>query len=273
VKNFNIFALFLIVLSPLPSSWSAEKPAALDGVGVTEHLGARLSVEKLRFSDEQGKTVSLQEFFKKGHPVVLNLVYYECPQLCNFILNGLVTTLKNLDWVPGTQFEMVAVSINPKETPALAEKKKEAYLKVYGKPETRPGWHFLTGEESQIRELADQVGFGYRYDPVDKQYLHAAVTFVITPEGKISRYLYGINFPKKDLRFALLEASHGKIGNVVDQVLLFCFHYDPNRGGYSPYGFRFMQIACCFLATLLFSLLFYLWRLEKSVRRESENNR
>ncbi len=232
-------------------------------IGVTEHLGNQIEIGDYSFKDETGKTVQLSDYFNKGHPVLLSLVYYECPNLCNFMLNGLVTSLKQLDWTPGEKFEIVTISINPHETSDLASRKKTSYINAYGRPEAASGWHFLTGEESQIRKLSSEVGFGYRYDPVEKQYAHSAVLFALTPQGKISRYLYGIEFQNKDLRLALLEASNGKIGTVVDRLLLFCYRYDPQTRKYSVYLTKLMQAGCGGTAVVFGGYLMVFWRRQR----------
>jgi protein SCO1/2 len=180
------------------------------------------------------------------------------------LLNGLTQSLKKLTWTPGDQFEVVAVSINPKEKPELAAKKKANYLRVYGRPEAAKGWHFLTSDdESQVKALASQIGFQYRYDEKEKQYAHAAVLTVLTPDARVSRYLYGVQFTSKDLRLSLLEASNGKIGNAVDQVLLFCFHFDPSKNSYSFRIWRVVQIVLGFQVLALIVGLYFLWRKER----------
>jgi protein SCO1/2 len=238
-------------------------PDELKSSGVTEHLGAQVIPADYLFNDETGRAVRLSEFFEKGKPVLLTLVYYQCPNLCNFMLNGLVSSLKNLDWSVGDQFEVVSVSIDPKETPDLASRKKEAYLRAYGRSSGTKGWHFLTGSEDQIKKLAAAVGFGYRYVPEEKQYAHSAVIPVLTSHGVISRYLYGIEFLKSDLRLALLEASNGKIGTVVDRLLLFCYRYDPKTRKYSVYLNRVMQLGCGFTVLIFGGYLAVFWRRQR----------
>jgi len=248
----------------LPLGYSQQSiPPELAGIGITEHLGDTVSLSSLKFKNELGEVKPLSDYFKRGHPVVLTLVYYQCPNLCNFMLNGLLDGLKTFEWTPGNQFDIVTISINPNETPELAEKKKQSYMKAYSRPEAASGWHFLTGEESQIKQLAKEVGFGYRYDPVEKQYAHSAALYVLTPEGKISRYLYGIEYPNRDLRLALLEASRGKIGTVVDRFLLFCYRYDPHTRKYSVYLTRIMQSACGATVVLFGGYLFIFWRRQR----------
>jgi protein SCO1/2 len=241
-----------------------DVPAAMQDVGIKEHLGSKLSVESLHFKNEKGEPVVLKDYLSAHRPVLLALVYYDCPNLCNLVLNGLTKSLGDLEWEPGKQFDIVAVSINPKENPEIAAAKKEAYLKLYGKPETAAGWHFLTGEESQIRQLASEVGFLYKKD--GEQYAHAAVLYTLTPEGKISRYLYGIEFKPTDLKMALLEASNGKIGSVIDRILLFCYHYDPVTRKYSIYLTRVMAGGMAGSALFFGAYLAVFWNQERRRR-------
>ncbi len=230
---------------------------------MTEHLGGQISPEDYLFTDENGRLVRLSDFFGKGKPVLLTLVYYQCPNLCNFMLNGLVSSLKNLDWSVGEKFEIVSVSIDPTETAELARRKKEAYLRAYGRSSASQGWHFLTGSEEQVKKLAATVGFGYKYVPEEKQYAHSAVIPVLTSQGVISRYLYGIEFLKSDLRFALLEASNGKIGTVVDRLLLFCYRYDPKTRKYSVYLNSLMQLSCGLTVLVFGGYLAVFWRRQR----------
>jgi protein SCO1 len=231
-------------------------PKELQEVGITEHLGDLVTASELTFRNEAGEPVKLSSFLGKEHPVLLTLAYYGCPSLCTLTLNGVVNSLKRLELTPGKQFDVVIVSIHPKETHALASAKKEAMLKAYGKPETAAGWHFLTGDEDQIQRLAKQVGFGYKYDPKQQEYAHSAALYVLTPEGKISRYLYGIDYPPSDVRLALVEASNGKIGTVIDRLLLFCYRYDPQSRKYSVYLTRLMQTAAGLTVLVLGTAMF-----------------
>ncbi|MBI4209596.1 MAG: SCO family protein [Deltaproteobacteria bacterium] len=232
-------------------------PVELQEVGIEENLGDAISLD-LEFVDETGAPVPLRAFFDGEHPVLLNLVYYECPNLCNFLLNGFTEGLTGLRWTAGDEFQIVTVSIDPREGPELAATKKEAYLKLYKRSEAREGWHFLTGSESHVRQLAQEIGFRYRYDEDQKQYAHAAAVFVLTPQGEISRYLYGIDYPPRDLKLALLEASQGKIGNPVDKFLLFCYHYDPKGRRYALFATNLMKIAGGATVVGIIAFLFYL---------------
>lgn len=236
---------------------SSTKPKALDGVGITEKLNQQVDLQGLSFKDETGQTVKLSQYFNAKKPVVLNLLYFECPRLCSLVLNGFLETLKKTDWKIGETFEILSVSIDPKEGPELAAEKKKNYLAALGdgQPKASAGWHFLTGEENQLKSLANQVGFGYRYDEQEQQYAHSAVLIVLSPEGKVSRYLYGVDFPVPKLKLALNEASEGKAGTFIDRILLFCYRYDPVTRTYSILFTRVLQIAAGL--TVLLMLLVY----------------
>ena len=229
-RNF-LAALFLA--AAIPAAATAQQfglPAMVRGVGIDQNLNAQLPLE-LTFRDETGRTVRLGEYFRQK-PVVLALVYYECPMLCDMVLNGLTHSMEQISLNLASDFDVVTVSFNPHETWQLAASKKANYVEKYQRTGAAAGWHFLTGDEDHIKQLAETAGFHYKYDPITKQYAHASGIMVITPEGKLSRYFYGIEYKPKDLRLGLVEASKNKIGTFADQVLLFCFHYDPVNGKY-----------------------------------------
>jgi protein SCO1/2 len=246
---------------PLPAPNAMTKPAMLKNVGIDQKLNAQVPLG-LTFQDEAGRTVPLGAFFQKK-PVILALVYYECPMLCNLTLNGLVKSLHSITLSAGDDFELVAVSINPRETPQLAMAKKETYLEKYQRHNATNGWHFLTGKEENIQALASAVGFHYAYDPIIKQYAHAAGVMIVTPEGKLSRYFYGIEFPSRDLRLGLVEASNNKIGSPVDQILLYCYHYDPVSGKYGLAIQRLLQVMGSATALALGTFLFVSFRRDR----------
>jgi protein SCO1/2 len=235
----------------------------LDEIKISEHLGVQLDVDHLQFKDETGQPVVLANYFRHGKPVLLTLVYFGCPNLCTFMLNGLSNGLRSLKWNLGDQFEIVTVSINPNEGSSLASAKKAAYLKEYGRLGTENGWHFLTGSKDQIEKLAGTLGFGYRYDPETKQYAHSSGIFVMTPSGILSRVLYGIDFPEKDLKLALLEASNGKVGSTFEKFLMFCYHYNPNSRGYALYAMRIVQAGGAVTLLFLAIFMFLFWRRER----------
>jgi len=256
-----VFWLCLIALSLLATADAQiadQVPDQLRDVGVIEHLDSELPMD-LVFRDENGQPVRLGDFFDGQRPVILSLNYYRCPMLCGLQLNGLVTGFKDLEWTPGQEFEVVTVSIDPLETPALAREKKQNYLKRYGRPSAGSGWHFLTGDEPDIRALADAVGFGYTLDKTTGEYAHAAVTYVVTPDGRLARYLYGIEYPAKTLRMAMVEAADGEIGTSLDQLILYCFHYDPSTRRYAPVAMNIMRVGGGGAALILVSFLAIFW--------------
>jgi protein SCO1/2 len=239
-------ALFLSLASAAAAQLASDpmqsvgvRPELLKQVGIDQKLNQTIPLN-LAFRDENGNRVELGQYFGQK-PVILTLVYYNCPMLCTQVLNGVESGLKELPTDIGKQFDVVTISIDPTESHVLAKVKKEMYVGMYGRPGAAEGWHFLTGDEAQIKQLADAVGFRYAYDPDTKQFAHASAIMLLTPEGKISRYFYGIQFPSRDLRLGLVEASEGKIGTPVDQVLLFCYHYDPATGKYGLLISRVIQ--------------------------------
>jgi protein SCO1/2 len=246
-----------------------QLPAELEDVGVEEHLDASLPLE-LEFVDEEGKTVQLGDYFDGERPVILTLNYYRCPMLCGLQLNGVVDGLESMDWTPGVEFEMVTVSINPLETPELAKAKKENYLKRYQRPAAARGWHFLTGQQENIERLAETVGFGYRYDPEVGQYAHAAVIFICTPDGRVARYLYGIEYPARRLKLALMEASEGEIGGALDQLIMYCYHYDPTSRRYAPVAMNIMRVGGGATAVMLALTLGGFWIREHRQKKRTE---
>ncbi len=208
----------------------------LNQVGISPPLGAQAPLE-LSFVDHEGRTVQLAELFDTGRPVILHLVYYECPMLCKLSSDGLLRALSGLSLKPGSDFSIITLSFDPREGPELSARAREVAINRYGEEPVEEGWRFLTGDETAIRQLCESVGFRYTYDEASQQYAHAAGAFVLTPGGKLSRYLSGVEFSPRDLRLAIVEASAGKVGTVGDQVLLMCYMYDPSTG---KYGFAIM---------------------------------
>jgi protein SCO1/2 len=239
--------LALLLLAPAAARAEEGRPPILREVGFAQHLGEQLPLDAT-FRDERGRTVRLGDYFG-DEPVLLVPAYYECPMLCTLVLNGVVGALKALPFTVGKEFRVVTFSFNPAETSALAAEKKLAYLDRYGHPEAAEGWHFLVGDEPSIRALTEAIGFRYAWDPEHKQYAHASGVVVVTPDGRLARYFYGIEYSPRDLRLALVEASQNHIGSIVDQVLLFCFHYDPATGRYSALALGAVRVAG--VATLL----------------------
>ena len=241
-----------------------NRPAALQGVGIDQRLNEQVPLNLL-FHDETGKLVRLGNYFG-SKPVILALVYYKCPMLCTLTLNGLERTMRVMPLDVGNQYTVVTVSFDPHETPALAAAKKEEYLAHYERPGGAAGWHFLTGEESSIRQLTEVVGFHYNYDPQSGQYAHTTGLVILTPQGKIARYFYGVEFSPRDLRLSLVEAYANKIGSPVDEILLFCFHYDPATGKYGLVIMRVIQIAGAVTVLALGSFMALILLREKESR-------
>jgi protein SCO1 len=219
---------------------SAGKVRLLENVGIDQKLGEQLPLD-LTFRDESGNQVRLGDYFGKK-PVVLTLVYYSCPMLCNQVLNGLTSALDIVTFDIGKEFNVVTVSFDPRETAALARDKKETYIQWYKRAGAADGWHFLTGDKAAIDKLTEAVGFHYKFDAATNQFVHASGIMIATPEGKLARYFYGIEYAPKDVRLGLIEASEKRIGNPVDRLLLYCFHYDPSAGKYSAVAMSFLQI-------------------------------
>jgi protein SCO1 len=223
------------------------RPPGLKDVGIEQNLNEQIPRD-LIFRDETGKSVRLGDYFGK-RPMILNLVYYQCPMLCGEVLSGLTSALRVLKFDVGSQFDVLTVSFDPHETPEMASAKKAEYLKRLGRPGAAQGWHFLTGPQESITALTKAAGFQYQYDPKSGQFAHATAIMILTPAGRISQYYYGVEYAPKDLRLGLIQASDEKIGNLVDQVLLYCYHYDPATGKYGAVITRILRLAA--IATML----------------------
>lgn len=244
-------------------------PKELQTVGIEQNLNAQLPLDT-KFVDENGREVTLSNYFGKGKPVVLALVYFECPMLCNEVLNGLAGSLKGVSFTPGKEFDVVAISFDTHDTPEIARAKKESYLARYGHPETAAGWHFLTGKQDSIDKVTQAVGFKYHWDEKTKQFAHAGGIQVVTPDGRLARYFYGIEYAPKEVKFGLMDASSNKIGNPVEQLLLYCYHYDPASG---KYGLAIMNVVRLGgVATIigLAAMLMILWRYKDGKENETE---
>jgi len=227
-------------------------------VGITELPGARLPLE-LPFVDSDGSKTTLGQFFDGLHPVILTLNYSDCPMLCSVQINGLVEALRAMPWNLGQQFQVVTMSIDPLETPARAALTKEKYLKLYNRPQSAAGWHFLTGREENIKKLAAAVGFRYKYIPASRQFVHAAALILCTPDGRVSRYLGGVLYNPQTLRLSLVEASQGKVGSTLDQFFLSCFHYDEKAGRYGPFALGIMRVGGGLTVLVLGGVLAFFW--------------
>ena len=262
----------LVVTSALTARAERIEPAPkeLDEVGVFENLDAALPLD-LKFVNSDGGELLLGDLFDGETPVILTLNYSDCPMLCSLQLNGLFAGLQGVDWDLGSQYRMITVSIDPNESPERAEATKQKYLDIYGRSGVDAGWHCLTGEDVNIRHLANTVGFGYQYLPETREYAHAAVTIICTPDGRVSRYLYGIEYPPQSLRLALLEASEGKIGSTMDKVLLFCFQYDSSKGRYGPAAMNLMRAGGVLTLVFLGGILGLYWLREMKKRGKNVN--
>ena len=238
-----------------------DRPSALTGVTIEQRLNSQLPMDAA-FKDEYGQKVQLGKYFGK-RPVVLALVYYECPMLCTQVLNGLVRSAKVMTFTPGKDYDVVAISFDARETPKEARLKKAVYMKDYGHPETAEAWHFLTGDPDSIKRVTDAVGFKYRWDVYTATFAHASAIYVLTPDGKLSKYFYGIEYSPKDMRFGLVEASQNKIGNAVDQILLFCYHFDPTSGKYTFLAMGILRAAGAATVLMLGGFVFIMLRRDR----------
>ncbi|HTK27316.1 MAG TPA: SCO family protein [Pyrinomonadaceae bacterium] len=246
-------------------------PDALKKVGIEQKLGNQLPLDAV-LKDENGNAVKLGNYFNQGRPVILALVYYECPMLCNEVLNGLTGSLKGMSLVAGKDFDVVAVSFDARENdkPDLAKNKKASYMERYGHPGSENGWHFLTGTQDSIDAVTKAAGFSYYWDDKTNQFAHAGGIMVTTPEGKMSKYFYGIDYAPKDLKFGIMDSSQDKIGSVTDQLLLYCYHYDPASGKYGFAILRAMRVAGVFTLLGLGTMLFVFWRRNKVKKEDPE---
>jgi protein SCO1/2 len=249
-------------ISMQDSNLKPALPGALAGVGIDQKLDYQVPLD-LTFIDEGGRSVPLSTFFHSRKPVILALVYYRCPMLCTQILTGLESGLKAVSFNPGQDFEVVSVSFDPQDTWQLAAAKKQTYLKRYGRANTANGWHFLTGDATNIKALTDAVGFHYKYDPATGQFAHASGIMILTPEGRLSRYFYGVEYSPRDVRLGLVEASQNKIGSPVDQILLFCYHYDPATGKYGALVMNMVRIAGAGFVVVCVAILLIALRRER----------
>lgn len=260
----------LILFSVSQKSYSQTEPVPeLEGIGIEQKLESEIPLD-LVFVDETGKPVQLRQLFG-DRPVLLTLVYYECPMLCTMILNGVLKTIKALSFDVGDEFDIVTISFDPRETSDLAAGKKGIYLKKYARDGAETGWHFLTGDEQAIRNLTDAVGFHYKFDPNTSQFIHASGIILLTPTGKISKYFYGIEYSPRDLRLGIIEAAENKIGTFADQVLLYCYHYDPSTGKYGVAIMNIIRVLGSATVICLGSFMFVMLRRDKRQKQTIAN--
>jgi protein SCO1/2 len=246
----------------------ADKPKRLEGLEIREQLGGDVPLDT-PFVDSSGAAVTLHDFFDGKHPVILTLNYAECPMLCGLQLPRLVEGLKQLSRTVGDDFKVLTISIDPLETPEKAEKNRQRYLRDYGRPEAKD-WHFLTGPEAQTRRVANAVGIDYAFNEERKEWIHPASVVLLTPDGKISRYLYGIEYNPETLNLAIVEASEGKIGSIVDRLVLYCFHYDESEGRYAPVAMNIMRVGAGLAAVVLGTFLSAYWLSEYRRRKRKQ---
>jgi protein SCO1 len=267
VTRHIALVLAILAAGALQAQQNSSTPPQLPGkVSITQHMGAQLPLDDM-FRDDTGRVVRLGDYFKSGRPVLLNFMYYRCPMLCSMVLEGTTTALTELKLDVGKDFDVITVSIDPRDMPDDARLKKEKYVKRYGRASAYSGWHFLTSHEGAIKKLADTVGFQYAYDPKSNQFAHGTVLIAVTPQGRISKYFYGFEYRPRDLRLGLVEASAGKVGTPVDQLLLLCYHYEPSTGRYSAAALNIMRAGGAATILGLGSFIFIM------VRQERRNDR
>jgi protein SCO1 len=252
---------------PAPGITDLSVPKELTGIEIDDKPGAKIPTD-IRARDSQGREVRISDYFDGEHPVILALAYYECPMLCTLVLNGLLDGLKGTDLTAGKDFRVVVISIDPRDTPEMAHKKRETYVKSYGREIADRGWDFLVADQADVKRIADTIGFKYRWDEPTKQFAHAAGIFVASPNATLSRTLYGLAFPSKDVKLALLEATEGKIGSTLNRVLLFCFHYSVAENRYVLATRRLMKAGGILTVIGLAGLLARYWRAER--RRQAK---
>lgn len=259
MKTIALALFAFAALSPPAVGRPAQPklPPELQGIGIDQHLNTPLPLDT-QFRDESGRATTLGAYFGQ-RPVLLALVYYTCPMLCNQILTGVAAGLRPLSLRPGRDFNVVAISINPAETPADAAGKRNFVTRRYSSKAGTEGWHFLVGNQAAIQAVAHAVGFRYRYDPASKMFFHASGVMAVTPKGRLARYFYGVDYEPKDLKLGLIEASNNKIGSIVDQILLFCYHYDPKTGKYGAVVMNILRGASAAALVILGIALALLW--------------
>lgn len=236
-------------------------PPELEGIEIVEKLNTQIPLDT-EFMNESGEPVKLRDYFDGQRPVLLTLNYFGCPMLCGLQLTGMLEALKEMPWTPGKEFELITLSFDANETPILAKNKKQNYLREYGRAEAASGWHFLTGREENIRALTDAVGFGFKYNEERGEYMHAAALILLSPEGKVTRYIYGIVYEPETIRLSLVEASEGKVTSTLDQLILFCYHYDAIEGRYALAAMNLARFFGALTVLALGGFLVHFWRRE-----------
>ena len=261
IKKHLPFLLSFLWLAPQPTGAAKLTKERIDKIDFEQRLGENISPD-LKFKDHSGRPVKLGDFLG-DKPIILSLVYYECPLLCGQVLNSLLRSLNVLNFDIGTEFDVISISIDPNESPILAAEKKQTYIEKYRGKNAEKGWNFWVGDQDEIDQIANSVGFKYEYDAETDQYIHASGIIVLTPEGQIARYFYGLDYPPRDLRLGLVEASKGKIGNPVDQLLLLCYSYDPLTGEYGIMIMNALRIGSVLAMLSLGTFVFVMLRRER----------
>jgi protein SCO1/2 len=260
-------AAVILTTSSARAQLSPEKtPPEIEGITIDQKIDAQLSLD-LWFKDSRGRSVQLSEYFKGDKPVILTLNYYRCPMLCTLTLSGMVEALQQVELDPATDFEVVTVSFDPLEDPKLAKSKKSSYVAEYGHPKAALGWHFLTGSQESIKQLTNAVGFRFRWNASRNEWAHSSALIMITPKGRVSRYLGGVTFDPKVVRLSLVEASQGKIGGLADQIFLTCFQWTDSTAQYTPYVAGILRVSAAVTVIVLAILIATLWRVEVGRRR------
>lgn len=258
----------LLLAQPAAAQRSAHTPKELENAGLDEKLGEFIPAD-IAFWNESGEDVRLGSFFDGERPVLLNLVYHDCPMLCNLVVDGLIRTLAEMSWLPGREFDVVTISFNAAEGPEMASAAKRHALDRLGKPEAAGGWHFLTGPQASIDRLTAAAGFKYQWVEDQQEFAHPAALIFLSGEGKIARYLYGIDYKPGDVRAALVEASNGQVGSAMDRVILYCFQYDADKNSYAPHALNLMKVGGLLTMMVLGSMLFLFWRRESQRSHET----
>lgn len=281
LRQFAVIVTLALMVALMATTASAQLtkeppvkllPPNLSDVSIHQQLNHPIPLDA-QFKDDTGKTIKLGDYFGHGRPVILNLVYYECPMLCGEALNGLTATLRMLKLNVGDDFDVVTLSFDTREGPELAHKKKQAYIERYGRPGAAQGWHFLTGDQQNVKAVADAVGFHYKWDEKSQQWAHATAIMIVTPDGRLAQYYYGVEYPPKDVRLGLVQASQNKIGNLVDEVLLYCYHYDPRTGRYGAVIMNIMRLAGVVTMTLLGGFLILMFRNDRKGKAKAMTGR
>lgn len=259
--GFLLIGLLCLGAESAQAQRSNQPREELKGVEINRQLGTSVPTD-LSFQNAKGETVTLGKYFDGATPVILNLVYHDCPMLCGLMLDGFTKSLKSLEWTPGQQFRVLTVSFNHREGPNIAQQKRKTYLKRLDRPGAADGWHFLTGDKETIRSLTNTVGFNFQWVPEKKEYAHPTTQIFLSGDGVVTRYIYGIELPASDVRKALVEASNGNVGNAIDQAAMYCFQFDPNKNTYTADAFNIMKIGSVFTVLVLGGVLFVFWRRE-----------